>query len=229
MTKNTAGKPATKSGSRPHKSSVNVKAFLIGGAVVLGFGLITAVVLSDTSGTSSTHADLQGEVTVTGASLPLFDTPSNDQAVGMTIPEVVGADFSGKPVSIINNGKPKILIFLAHWCHFCQAEVPKIQAWIDRNGLPEGVEMISVATSNTRGRENFPPSEWLARERWAVPVILDDKSSTALNAYGLRSFPGFAIVGVDGKIISRATGEGAVNLDSVVPRLQAALATEPSS
>jgi len=240
MTKNTATKPAgkaaSKSGSnkpglRPpaRKSAVNVKALLLGAGVVLGFGLIAAVVLSDTAGTSSTHPDLAGKVTVTGDELPLFDPKSTNQGVGQVIPEVVGSDFTGTPLSITNNGKPKILIFLAHWCPHCQAEVPKIQAWIDQNGLPEGIEMISIATSNNRGRVNFPPSEWLAREHWAVPVILDDKDSSALRAYGINQFPGFAIVGADGKIISRATGEGVLNLDAIVPNLQALVAQPAAS
>ena len=54
-------------------------------------------------------------VTVTGDPLPLLPDAGNDPAVGMVMPEVVGASFDGTPISILNDGRPKVLLILAHW------------------------------------------------------------------------------------------------------------------
>ena len=38
-----------------------------------------------------------------------------------------------------------------------------VQAFVDRSGIPPGVEFISVVTSIDDARPNFPPDEWLSR------------------------------------------------------------------
>ena len=50
-------------------------------------------------------------------------TPDTDTELGSTAPTVVGYDFMGQRVTIEDNGKPKLIVFLAHWCPHCQREV----------------------------------------------------------------------------------------------------------
>ena len=66
--------------------------------------------------------------------------------------------------------------------------MPLIQAWVDGGGLPDGVELISVATAIDPSLPNYPPEAWLAREGWTAPVINDVTGSVA-TAYGLSAFP----------------------------------------
>jgi thiol-disulfide isomerase/thioredoxin len=146
---------------------------------------------------------------ITGAALPEFpyqlpDAP--DPAVGMPAPEVRGADFTGKQVAIANDGRPKVILFIAHWCPHCQREVPLIQAWVNAGGVPSGVDLVSVATSINPRQPNYPPDAWLAREGWTVPVIADP-TNTVAGAYGLPAFPYWVFVGPDGNVRARAVGE----------------------
>ena len=160
---------------------------------------------------------------ITGAALPTFEyqlqDPNGDPAVGMPAPEVRGADFSGKQVAIANDGRPKVILFIAHWCPHCQREVPLIRAWVNAGGVPSGVDLISVATSIDPSRPNYPPDAWLAREGWTVPVIADPTNSVA-GAYGLPAFPYWVFVGPDGNVRARAVGELTVdNLKTVIDGL----------
>jgi thiol-disulfide isomerase/thioredoxin len=159
---------------------------------------------------------------ITGAALPEFqyqlqDAP--DPAVGMPAPQVRGTDFAGKQVAIANDGRPKVILFIAHWCPHCQREVPLIQAWVNAGGVPSGVDLISVATSIDPSRPNYPPDAWLAREGWTVPVIADPTNSVA-GAYGLPAFPYWVFVGSDGNVRARAVGELTTdNLKNVIDGL----------
>jgi cytochrome c biogenesis protein CcmG/thiol:disulfide interchange protein DsbE len=156
----------------------------------------------------------QGPV-VSGSPLPLFESPSGDPALGLTIPTV-----TSPTASIQLNGKAKILLFLAHWCPHCQAEVPVVQDWIEGGNLPGDVDLVSVSTAIDPNRPNYPPSEWLEREGWTSPVIVDESGAVA-DAYGLSAFPYWVFVNADGTVAGRLTGElSTSDLDRIVAGLQ---------
>lgn len=54
-------------------------------------------------------------VEITGEALPVFPEAGADPAVGMEIPELSGASFDGTAVEIADDGRPKVLLILAHW------------------------------------------------------------------------------------------------------------------
>ena len=168
-----------------------------------GIALITTVLLTMSAG--STKGEY-GSPTVTGDALPLAGEGA-DLALGLPIPDVVGADFAGNEVRISRDGRPKILIFLAHWCSHCQAEVPVVHDWVDAGSLPEGLDLIGVATSTTSTRPNFPPSAWLESEDWDIPTIVDDAEYSVSTAFGLDAFPFWVFVGPDGTVVGRTSGE----------------------
>jgi len=183
------------------------------GAFVIAAAALAAVALTPSaSPTASTGAAPLSASAVApsspagGAALPAYVAGPDDRAIGRPVPEVVGASFDGTPVTIKADGKPKLIVFLAHWCPHCQREVPVVQAWIDANGMPAGVELISVVTAIDPNRTNYPPEEWLARERWQVPVIVDADNQIA-TLYGLTAFPYWVAVGADGTVAQRLTGE----------------------
>jgi thiol-disulfide isomerase/thioredoxin len=143
---------------------------------------------------------------IRGASLVPLTDPGNDPAIGQPAPLVDGTSFDGRPVAIAADAKPKLILFLAHWCPHCQREVPLIQAWLDEAGQPGGVKLVSVATANDPTRPNYPPDAWLEGEGWTVPVIVDADNRIA-DAYGVSAFPFWVMVGADGRVADRATGE----------------------
>lgn len=186
---------------------------LIGGAVVAVIAVV-AIVLSVVGGDGKDKQDANlqqyQKVTVTGTALPPFPAQSGspDPAVGRPAPSLAGANFAGAPQQVnTGDGKPKVLIFLAHWCPHCQREVPLISKWVAANGRPQGVDVVGIPTGTTDERTNYPPSAWLEREQWPFPVLVDDQAQTAAQAFGLSSYPYFVFVGADGKVAGRTAGE----------------------
>jgi cytochrome c biogenesis protein CcmG, thiol:disulfide interchange protein DsbE len=170
-----------------------------------------------TAGSSSASgAGSSADPVITGSQLPEFQNPNGDPAVGLPAPEVMGRDFAGQPVRIAHDGRPKAIVFLAHWCPHCQDEVPLIEAWVKAGGLPSGVDLISVATSIDASRPNYPPDAWFQREGWTVPLIVDPTNSVA-GAYGLPAFPYWVFVGADGNVRARTVGEMPIaNLEAAI-------------
>ncbi len=152
-----------------------------------------------------------GEVAVAGDSLELFtgagEFDPNDAAIGFIAPDVVGEDYDGAPVSITNDGEPKILVFVAHWCPHCQAEVPRLSARFAGGSVEGGVQFYTISTSTNATRGNFPPAQWLEASGLAFPTVMDDVAQTTSQAFGLNAFPYWVAVDADGKVVGRASGQ----------------------
>lgn len=206
----------TASGRRPlptvddqKPSRMNPKVLIgIGGALVLVLFIVAvAVGLSNETDVADTMPQ-DVAVQVEGDALPPFDVAAGvDPAVGQTAPSATAVLLDGSPASLTYDGTPKALLFLAHWCPHCQVEVPALQAYIDANGLPEGVDLVSIATSNDPARTNYPPSLWLEREGWTAPVLVDDDASTLGRSFGLTTFPYYVFVDGQGQVVARISGE----------------------
>jgi cytochrome c biogenesis protein CcmG/thiol:disulfide interchange protein DsbE len=160
-----------------------------------------------------------GTVAVSGNPLPQFTDTSDDPAVGMTLPTLEGNDQSGATMTIGADGRPTMIVFVAHWCPHCQREVPVVQQWVDDGRLPEGVDLVSVSTAIDPNRPNYPPDAWLADEGWTAPVLVDADNSAA-QAVGLSAYPFFVAIDGDGTVVLRATGElTADQLDAIASTL----------
>lgn len=148
-----------------------------------------------------------GQVSVSGTNLTPMPDNGADPMVGTVIPSVTGQQFDGKQLAIAADGKPHIIMVVAHWCPHCQAEVPRIQGWLDASGMPTDVELVTVATSNDPAKGNFPAADWLRAQKWSVPTIVDDKQSQAGAAFGVSGFPYFIVTDAQGKVVYRTSGE----------------------
>lgn len=158
-------------------------------------------------GNGNTELQETGPVEVEGDSLPLFESPDGDEAVGLQAPILTGETFEGDPIEIGASGRPTVVIFLAHWCPHCQAEVPRVKAFIDEEGVPEGVDIVSVATGTDDTQANYPPSAWLEGEGWQPEVMVDGADGVAADTYGLSAFPYFVLLNADGTVNARISGE----------------------
>ena len=149
-----------------------------------------------------------GTIKVNGTPLPAYSKDAADAALGDVIPQISGVQFDGKQLDIVpTDGKPKIIMVVAHWCPYCQAEVPRIQKWLNESGMPADVELVTVATANDPTRGNFPAADWLRREKWSVPTIVDDKASQVNDALGVSGFPFFVVTNGKGQVVYRTSGE----------------------
>ena len=181
------------------------KNFIIAGAVILVLGL--AIAIGVTLSSEPVAAGLpEGETTVTGDLLPEFAGENDDNiALGLAAPVFSAPNENSEIVSLEKNGNAKALLFLAHWCGYCQKEVPVVQGFIDSAGVPPGVDVIAIATSIDRGRENYPPQKWLADEGWSETQLYDLDREIG-NAYGLSAFPYWGFLDKDLNVVARRTG-----------------------
>jgi cytochrome c biogenesis protein CcmG, thiol:disulfide interchange protein DsbE len=169
---------------------------------------ILAVVAQRNDESSANNAPQTDPVTITGAALPAYDSTKADSAVGTTIPNLSGTSLlDGTPVKVANDGKPKVLLFVAHWCPHCQREVPLLASDLHKTPLPAGVEMITISTGVDSAAPNYPPSQWLTGVQWPTPVIADDANSSAAQAFGLSAYPYFVFVDANNKVVARSSGE----------------------
>lgn len=157
-----------------------------------------------------------GSPTVDGAPLPQSG-PSPDPAIGMTAPVAVGAGYDTNPVTIGGGGATQALLFVAHWCPHCQSELPEIVKWLDTTGGVDGVEFVLITVAVDPTRPNFPPSDWIAREAWEGPILLDDTENSVFFAYGGSAIPFWVFINADGTIATRvAGGIGADEVEAIL-------------
>jgi thiol-disulfide isomerase/thioredoxin len=185
---------------------------------------LAATVATGPAFATTSRLERSRHVKVSGKALPTSTDvgDSHDPAIGMTAPTISGQGFNGSTVTFANDGKPRVVLFLAHWCPHCQAEVPRIVKLAKKEKLA-GVEIDAVATNTDSSYPNYPPSKWLKREHWPfTPVLADDAKARALVAFGGDSFPFFVVVGANGKVVARASGEIApADIVRVIKRLLA--------
>ena len=182
----------------------NLIPYVLGGVALLA---VLTVIIVSVSG-SEDGGDQTAPVEVVGTPLPPFASESGDAAVGTPIPEAFGTNFDDGEVQITADGTPKAILFLAHWCGFCQSEVSEMTSYVDGGGtFPEGVEIVSVSTSVDSVRGNYPASTWLEDQGWPYPVMRDDDNGTVSVAYGMVGTPFWVFVDADGNVASRTSGQ----------------------
>ena len=103
---------------------------------------------------------------------------------------------------------PTILLFVAHWCPYCQEEIPEVIEWIQQdNVIEKGVNVVLIVTSIDSGKSNYPPDEWLFNEKWQYPVIYDDEENKIAEHFGVSYFPSWVFTENDGMIAFTHAGK----------------------
>jgi thiol-disulfide isomerase/thioredoxin len=179
---------------------------LIGGAIaiVIVLALLVAVFVGRGGDEDVVIADAP-PVTVTGEYLPVLPASGADPAIGKAMPTLKGDDLQGNDLTIGPSGNPQMLVYLAHWCPHCQAEVPVLVEWMKGGGNGD-VEVRGVTTGIDSSKPNYPPTKWLAGENWTVPTLIDP-TGIAAEASGLSSYPYFIFLDAKGNVTSRTSGE----------------------
>jgi len=177
---------------------------------------ITTTTPPITTTTTDPIAAEYGSPIVQGDPLPeVGQTP--DPAVGMAAPVAVGAGFDGTEARIGGTGSVQAVLFAAHWCSHCQNELPEIATWLNETGGVDGVDFVLVNVAVDPNRGNFPPSEWIEREGWPKPVLLDDVDNSVFRAFGGSSIPYWVFIAADGTIAARVSGEtGSQEVESIL-------------
>lgn len=185
------------------------------------------------AGTNTDVAGAPGDeasrpVEVVGSPLPLFPDAGTDPAIGTPAPVLHGYSFDGTPITIDAAADgPYLVVFLAHWCPHCNREIPRLIQWQADGGVPAELRIVGVATAVGADAPNFPPHAWLDSKSWPWPAMIDESqgdmnAGVAAIALGATGWPYFVIIGADGLVKARFSGE--IEIDALQPLVAAALA-----
>jgi thiol-disulfide isomerase/thioredoxin len=203
------------------------RTFLFGGAVIalilIAAGIAVVATGSDESDSSGADVEQTRPVELTGEALPEY-TGEPDEAVGTASPVVTGEQFDGAAISIGGpTDSPQLLVFLAHWCPHCNAEIPELIELNDAGEIPDDLNVIGISTAVASDRPNYPPSEWVVAKGWPWPTMADDEQSSAFLDFGGAGFPFLVIVDSDGTVLARQSGES--SSEQIKAWIDATLAT----
>jgi thiol-disulfide isomerase/thioredoxin len=207
-------------------AAIAVVLVVIAGIAIVGGGSDDGGSTSDGSG-SQVKPDAGGPaggegvagefqpVTATGVALPPLEqsvpAPGSDPGEGVAAPSLEGFDFAGSPVAVAPSGKPKLLVFLAHWCPHCNAEIPRLIEWKESGQMPDSLEVVGIATGSRDDQANWPPSQWLVDMEWPWAVMADSETQDAAVAMGVSGYPGLVLLDGDGTVLARRSGEASVS------------------
>jgi thiol-disulfide isomerase/thioredoxin len=189
--------------------------------VLVVVGIAGAVALGTSGGSSETSTDTvvtvpggvqpaeYQKVSATGGLLAPLPESGADTETGKSVAVLKGYDLQGRPVTIdpAGEGKATLVVFLAHWCQFCNREIPVLNKWRESGEVPTGLRVVGVTTGSKADQANWPPSKWMTAMKWPFEVMADSEAQEAAAAYGVAGYPFMAFVGANGKITARTSGE----------------------
>lgn len=147
-------------------------------------------------------------ITVVAASLPRFQGNSNsDPALGMVLGDVTGIEYYTEQATTYapEDGISRAILVWAHWCPYCQQEIPEVAQWIETSAADfPNMEIVSVTTSIDENGAN-PLFPYLDDNQWPFPVLVDDTGALAAQL-GVNAFPFWVFVGPDGSVLGRTAG-----------------------
>lgn len=163
-------------------------------------------------GASPTAIPTQGS----NGSLPAFADSGNDPAVlgEMKIASISGPEYySGAEATFApTDGKARVWLVWAHWCPYCQAELPDLTIWYPENAARfPNVELVTVTSAIDDSRGN-PLLPYLDAEQFPFPVVVDESGQLS-ELFGTTAFPFWVVTDSDGTVVLRVAG--AVGIDSI--------------
>lgn len=195
-------------------------AAIIAVVLVVGGGSDSSSTTTSTTGDSSEATQpVNGDavaaaeyqlVQAQGEMLLALEDPDNDPARGKIAPVLNGFGFDGAPLTIAPTGKPMLVVFLAHWCSHCNAEVPRLIEWKNSGTMPADMEVFGVSTGARDDAPNWPPSQWVVDKGWPWPVMADSEDQNAALAFGVSGYPGMILLDGNGKVLARRSGEASI-------------------
>ncbi len=157
-------------------------------------------------------------------SLPPFQDSANDAAVlgQMTHATISGndyytnADFTWSP----DDGKARVWLIWAHWCPYCQSELPDLDSWwIENSSRFPNVELVTISTAIDDTRSN-PLVPYLDAEQFPFPVVVDESGAVS-QMFGTTAFPFWVVTDNTGTVVLRVAGAlGIESVDQIFAQLE---------
>lgn len=139
--------------------------------------------------------------------LPPFEQGQADRALGMRLGPLEGPDaYTGETLSIDpGDGTKRIWMIWAHWCPYCQQELPGIaDVYPSLAADYPDIELLTVTSSIDPSRGN-PLESYLESEQFPFPVLVDDDLELA-GRMGVTAYPFWLVTDGDGTVLLRTTG-----------------------
>ena len=167
--------------------------------------------------TGPSASDAQADVELEGEDLAPVPQDEEgmaaDPSVGEPAPVARGTTLDGEPLVLgePEDGRPQLVVGLAHWCPACQVEVPQVAQAQQQGALPDvDVDLLAFHSLPDPGRDGttFPPGDWLAEEGWDVPTLADDAGDPVMRALsgGSPVTPLWVAIDGEGRVVERRTG-----------------------
>jgi thiol-disulfide isomerase/thioredoxin len=139
--------------------------------------------------------------------LPRFTNGAQDTALGLTLAQIAATDAYAQEAMNLDpaDGTKRVWLIWAHWCPYCQQELPELATWYPDNAarFPNS-EFVTVTTSMDPARGN-PLDEYLATEQFPFPVLIDEDQTLAAR-FGVSAFPFWVVTNGDGTVLYRTAG-----------------------
>jgi peroxiredoxin len=140
----------------------------------------------------------------------LTNIQSGNSAPRFSLKALDGKEYS---LESLHARGPVVVGFFKISCPVCQFTFPFLQRIADRFA-GKNVSVIGVSQDDARSTAEF-------NQEFGVkfPVLLDEKSYPASNAYGLTNVPTIFLIGTDGKVKVNAMGFDKAALQKIVDEL----------
>lgn len=203
---------SSREGQEPEDGGSKKRVVALGVLVLIAVAIAGILWLRPFSDSDTEATDIEGEaiaaaVSVEGEALPAFESvsdPSADPAVGMPAPALEGTGLDGEPLTIEpDDGTPRALVFLAHWCDVCQEQLSVLQQAVAEGELRDDVRLVAISTGARQGEANYPPGPWFREQGWQVPTLVDSEDRNAAAIYGLRAYPYWVFTTGQGTVVGR--------------------------
>jgi thiol-disulfide isomerase/thioredoxin len=160
-----------------------------------------------TLGASTPPAESQPAPSIPAGYLPRHVQGQQDTALGLTLGSIEGPDAYTGAASVIEpaDGTKRIWMVWAHWCPYCQQELPELSSmYAELQATFPSIEIATVTTSIDPERGN-PLDEYLAEAQFPFPVVVDDELRLA-GKMGVSAFPFWLVTDGDGTVLLRLSG-----------------------
>jgi thiol-disulfide isomerase/thioredoxin len=139
--------------------------------------------------------------------LPRYESGQQDQALGLVLGEVTASEHYSQSTMTIDpaDGTARAWLVWAHWCPYCQQELPAVTAWWEATADQyPNVEIISLTTSIDPSKGN-PLVPYLEELQLSFPVLVDEDLTLA-GQFGVSAFPFWVFTDGSGTVRARAPG-----------------------
>ncbi len=164
-------------------------------------------------------------VSVAPGSLPPFTDTRTDIAVldQYVLGDLAAVEYYSDATTSISpaDGTPRVWLVWAHWCPYCQQELPALAEWWPANAARfPNTDFVTITTSIDDAGSN-PLVPYLDSSQFPFPVLVDPDLSIA-GQFGTSAFPFWVVTDGNGQVVLRVAGAiGIEAIDSIFTQLEA--------